>query len=71
MSTIDTRSIIDTIIAGNGVYPGDEHLPPVVRIVEYQNAWGGICWGTEIERERGRYRPSQYVINPRVIWERK
>jgi hypothetical protein len=37
MSTlaIDTANLIRK---HNGVYPGDEHLPPIVLIVEYDNA---------------------------------
>lgn len=71
MSTINSKEIIDKIIAGNGIYPGDEHCSPIVRIVEYTNAWGGTCWGTETQRELGKYHPTEFVRNPKVIWERK
>jgi hypothetical protein len=71
MSTIDSKEIIDTIIAGNGVYPGDEGLPPVVRIVKYTNAWGHKTYGTETSHEIGRYSPSEYINDPEVYWTRK
>ena len=67
MSTVD-KKIADIIVAGNGFYPGDEHLPPVKRIIEYDNAWGGIAYGLERARDKGRFSPSEFVRNPRVYW---
>lgn len=76
--TIDSQAIIDALIAGNGVYPGDEGLAagPVVRIVQYTNAWGGRTHGVvyEAEAEAGglhRYEQvSKDVSDPVVIWTR-
>lgn len=70
MSTV-TKEIADKIIAGNGTYPGDEGLPPYARIIEYDNAWGGVSYGLEDARSQGRYKASPFVRNPRVYWERK
>ena len=76
MPTIDSKRIIDDIIRHNGVYGGEvapDNLP-AVRIVEYRNAWGSVTWGVVFEGERDidRYnRPSDYVCEPRTIWERK
>jgi hypothetical protein len=76
--TIDSQEQIDTIIAGNGVYPGDENLPagPIVRIVQYTNAWGNRTHGVvyEAEARAGRlYRYEQVsnvISDPVVIWTR-
>ncbi len=70
MATIDSRAAIDAIIAANGRQYPDE--PPVVRIVEYTNAWDKTCWGIVFEDEPAdmyRYEmESDYVKRPRVIW---
>lgn len=66
MGTV-SKAIADKIIAGK--YAAEDGWP--IRIVEYDNAWGGTSYGVEqTERDRGRYSPSQYVCNPRVYWER-
>jgi len=69
MSTISSKKMVDQIIADDGHYPGD---PRVIKIVEYTNAWGGTCYGL-IYYEAGlnNYAPSQYVKNPKTIWEAK
>lgn len=71
MATVSSREIVDTIIAGNGVYPGDEAMP-VVRIVEYNNQFNGaLAWGLIYEGEDPqRYHTAQACINPREIWSR-
>ena len=71
MSTINGKEIIDKIIAGNGYYPGDEGSPPVVRIIRYTNKWGAVAYGTETPKEAGRYKASEYVNDPELIWEMK
>lgn len=76
--TIDYPDMIDAIIAGNGVYPGDENLPagPVVRIVQYTNAWGNRTHGVvyAVEAQAGqlhRYeQESERISDPVVIWTR-
>jgi hypothetical protein len=71
MATVNSRAIVDEVIAGNGVYPGDEHIPPVVRIVQYENQFdGGIAYGLIYRGED----PMRYFggacHNPVVIWDR-
>ncbi len=73
MATIDAREIIDAIIAGKSDYPDE---PLAVKIVEYTNAWGNVTWGVVFADEpypfNRRYEtPTEYVRNPRVIWERQ
>jgi hypothetical protein len=76
--TVDSQDIIDALIAGNGVYPGDESLPagPVVRIVQYTNSWGNRTHGVvyEAEARAGRLhryeRVSKSISDPVVIWTR-
>lgn len=76
MATIDSRESIDRMIADNGeTYCKSDGEPPVMRIVEYQNAHGGVCWGVVWHNEPGTSKDkylqaSEYVRNPRVIWER-
>jgi hypothetical protein len=61
MGTV-SKEIADKVIAG--YYPEDN----VVRIIKYTNAWGGEAYGLESERELGRYKESEFVINPEVYW---
>ena len=63
MGTI-SKKIADDVIAGK--YDDDDP----VRIVKYTNAWGGEAYGLECRHERGRYQPSEYVINPTVYLEK-
>lgn len=71
MTTV-SKKLADKMIALNGVYPGDEHLPPCIRIVEYKNCFNGdLAYGLEYEGHEGKYVASQYVINPRTYWERE
>jgi hypothetical protein len=67
MATVTHKDIVDDIIKGNGVYHND---PPVYSIVEYQSAFGGTCWGLNYTQEN-LYTPSEYVHEPKVIFERK
>ena len=73
MATIDSREVIDILIANNGWYPDDNIQ--VVKIVEYTNAWGnqayGIVYSNEMDSIEVFYRyeiPSEYINNPKVIW---
>lgn len=62
------REIAEEIRNNNGYYETD---PRVMRIVEYDNAWGGVGYGLEYEHDMGRYSPSPHVRNPRVFFEAK
>jgi hypothetical protein len=62
MSTV-TKEIADKVVAG--AYPEDEW----VRIIKYNNAWGGVGYGLENNRTIGRYSPSEFVKDPQVYWE--
>lgn len=67
MATVEDRKLVDEIIAGNGHYYDD---PRVVKIVQYQNTNGGICYGLIYEYDDGnKYAESPFVCNPTVIWE--
>lgn len=70
MATITDKSIVDRIIEGNGIYPGDEDMP-IVKIVKYQNAFnGGDAYGLIYKGESlDRYTETVFVINPKTIWE--
>ena len=72
MSTV-SKSIADEVIVGNGVYPGDEHLPPVVKVVKYQNCFdGGDAYGLIRQGHAlSMYHSSEFVRNPVTVWERK
>ena len=73
MATVD-KAFADKIAAANGVlYPDVPFEPPVTRVVEYTNAWGGKGYGITFEREDpDKYlRPTEYIINPRIYWEKK
>lgn len=70
MSTISYRNIVDDIIKGNGIYPGD-HIR-VIKIVEYTNSWGKQCWGVIYAGGSvDAYAESDFVHNPKTIWEYK
>ena len=71
MSTV-SKDIADEVIQHNGTYPGDEHLPPYVRIVEYTNDFNGaLAYGLETAQDKGKYHSSPFCHNPRIYWERK
>lgn len=73
MATIDDPRIIAEIIAKNGKVYDDE--PPVIKIVEYINAWGnktwGVVWASEPPSMHNRYEiETEYVQNPKIIFAR-
>lgn len=64
MATVD-KSIADRIVAGE--FPEDDAR----KIIEYDNAWGGIGYGVIFgEEDPDRYRETEFVRNPRVYWEK-
>jgi hypothetical protein len=71
MATVSSKDIVDEIIAGNGLYPGDEAGPRVVKVVEYNNQFNGdLAWGLIYEGEYlGRYHNAPACHNPKTIWE--
>jgi hypothetical protein len=65
MATV-SKEIADRIIAGE--FAAEDGWPQ--RIVEYDNAFGGVSYGVEqYPNEIGRYSESSYVHNPRVYWK--
>lgn len=64
MATVD-KSIADRIVAGE--FPEDG----ATRIVEYDNAFGGIGYGVTFQQDDiNKYMyPSPFVMNPRIYWE--
>ena len=75
MSTVD-KSFADSIIAHDGWYNGDRDNslgdnPRTIRVVEYDNAWGGKGYGLVFAGQRDKYEASVYVRNPRTYWEAK
>jgi hypothetical protein len=72
VTTVNSREIVDLIIEGNGFYPGDEDIPPVVKIVQYNNQFnGGIAYGLIYEGMRlDSYHTAPACHNPVTIWER-
>jgi len=78
MSTINSRDMVDNIIKHNGFYNGDDTIAPdnprCVKIVQYDNAWGGIGYGIVFETypDKTMYdRVTLYIKNPKTIWEYK
>jgi hypothetical protein len=80
MSTFNSIAIIEEMIRNNGrdvgpFEPGERPDPDVAMIVEYTNAWGATCWGVtwvveQPEAQRRYLQASDYVINPRLLWQR-
>lgn len=65
MATVN-KEIADMIIDGDGFYLDD---PRVYKIVEYDNAWGGVGYGLIYRDDLDPYIPSPYVRNPRTYWQ--
>jgi hypothetical protein len=71
MATVNSKEMVDEIIAANGHYMGD---PQVVKIVQYQNMFdGGTAYGLIYRGDDPmRYEdPNGACINPKVIFEAK
>ena len=69
MATMTSKNVVDTIIAGNGYYPGDDMR--VVKIVEYKNMFDGeLAWAVvyETDGDPNRYETSANCIDPKIIW---
>ena len=70
MATINSREIIDEIIAADGRYEGD---PQVIKIVAYRNMFnGGEAFGIIYEGEDPmRYHNAPACKSPQTIWVHK
>jgi len=68
MATVNSREIVDQIIAGNGYYMGD---PLVIRIVSYENMFnGGTTYGLIYQGEDPwRYHKADACSNVQTIFE--
>jgi len=66
MATINDKPTIEKLIKNNGHFEDD---PQVTRIVEYTNAWGGICYGISYGiDDRYKYTlPTEFIREPLVI----
>ena len=64
MATVD-KEIADRIVAGEFAEDG------ATRIVEYDNAFGGVSYGVTFGRDYiNKYmHPTEYIRNPRIYWE--
>ena len=72
MATIDSREIIDRIIANDGYYelPPTSGEPRAVKVVRYTNAWDGTTYGVVFTGDPlDKYQETPFVRNPTVIWE--
>lgn len=76
MATVP-KDFADNLVKHAGYYNGDSDNslgdnPRCVQIIEYTNAWGGLCYGLVMEGDRDpeRYlRESEFVNKPRVYWD--
>jgi hypothetical protein len=63
MPTVD-KKIADEVIAGK--YPEDR----CVKIVKYENNWGGESYGLVMQGQApNTYAASDFVHNPTLYWE--
>lgn len=71
MSTLN-QEVCQKIIANNGVYPGDERLPPTVMVITYNNRFnGGLEWASiRADESATRYEDSPACKNVQVYWTR-
>ena len=68
MATIN-KDLAEKIIAQDGYFEND---PRVLKVVEYDNMWGGKSYGIIYpEDSPDRYEETQYVRNPKTLWEAK
>jgi hypothetical protein len=79
MATFISKDVVDELIAANGDDPEAPWEPVrAVKIVEYDSR-GGKVWGViyrmktgQVIEDEGRYEEeTDFVRNPKVIWERR
>lgn len=73
MTTVD-KDFADNIAKHGGYYDGDSNNdlgdnPRVVKIVVYDNAWGGKGYGLVFEGIKDKYTPTGFVKNPITYWQ--
>jgi len=73
MSTVD-KDFAENLKANQGYYNGDSDNslgdnPRVVEITEYDNAYGGVCYGLTFEGQPNVYSETDFVRNPRPFWK--
>ena len=65
MTTVD-KTFADKLVALNGQFSDDE---PIIKIVEYDNNWGGQGYGLVYAGKQDRYQHNPpFVRNPRIYW---
>lgn len=71
MSSINARSVVDKIIAGNGKYPGDRQI--CVEILEYENIFdGGVTYKLIFQKDNANYIKSSLACRSwKSIWKRE
>lgn len=64
MATVD-KTIADRIAAGE--FPEDG----ATRIVEYDNAFGGVSYGVTFGKQNIEHytTPTEFIRNPRIYWD--
>lgn len=72
MTTVD-KEFADNIARHRGFYNGDSDNslgdnPRVVKIVAYDNAWGGKGYGLVYEGIKDKYTETDFVRNPITYW---
>lgn len=67
MSTIDSRSIIRTMLENNGFYPGD---PQCNAIYQYENNWGKTTWAVYWTGMYCDITESPHVHNPVLLFDK-
>jgi hypothetical protein len=69
MASIDSREIIDEMIANDGTYPGD---PQATQLSQYINDWGGITYHIAMTpRDVQNLYDSPHCHDVKVLWKRK
>lgn len=70
MPSINSKEIIDSIIAADGYYCDD---PRVIAIHKYTNQWGGTTYHIAYSQRdiKRLFDIDSRAINPELIWEAK
>ena len=69
MATINSKEMVDELIANNGEYRGD---PPVYYIVQYNTLVGGTAYGICYDgQDLLNYLDSPYCKNQKMLFRRR